>query len=113
MARGENGFTSAEVERMPRWLKDYVQLNAYDKPLSQRSAILGSANYTKTLYSPNSGFFSSNKKAEQKQVDEFMRKIRELMGMENPNKNISELNYDEFLKLAFSFNKVKALDIKI
>lgn len=42
-----------------------------------------------------------------------MRKIRELMGMENPNKNISELNYDEFLKLAFSFNKVKALDIKI
>ncbi|MBZ7990352.1 Cj0814 family flagellar-dependent secreted protein [Campylobacter sp. RM9331] len=113
MARGENGFMSAEVERMPRWLKDYVKLNAYDKPLSQRSAILGSANYTKTLYSLNSGFFSSNKKAEEKQADEFMRKIRELMGLENPNKNISELNYDEFLKLAFSFSQNKVSNIRL
>ncbi|MBZ8002829.1 Cj0814 family flagellar-dependent secreted protein, partial [Campylobacter canadensis] len=113
LARDENGFTSAEVENMPRWLKDYVRLNAYDKPISQRSTIVGSDNYTKTLYSPTSGFFSDNKKAEEKQLDEFMRKIRELIGMENPNKNISELNYDEFLKLAFSFSQNKMLNMKV
>ena len=35
------------------------------------------------------------------------------MGMENPNKNISELNYDEFLKLAFSFSQNKVSNIRL
>lgn len=119
-AKGENGFTSFETNAMPRWLKDYVKLNAYDRPLSQRSGIVGSFAYTKAMFL-GGDFLGKNisvdlsdeeKKAQQKQADELMRKIRELMGFEKPKDEIQDVSFDEFLKLAFKLTSFKGIDLK-
>ncbi|MBZ7997414.1 hypothetical protein AVCANL279_08845 [Campylobacter canadensis] len=134
ISRGENGFTSAEVERMPRWLKDYVKFNRFDKSLKERSAFSSYDTYSKLMFSPiKDGDFEGKNitstlagnnnliltpeqiKAEREALEKFMKKIRELMGIENHSKASNIMSFEDLLKLAFSFSQknISLFDMKV